>query len=406
MTDAPVTNTVITNILKVRYPESKVQDLCYRQQAVLPWLKKTNSKISGKNWSWSMQAYRSSSSRFQAEGAAEVDVAVGQYLRDYIDGKSCVTAQQLTAESIADSGDDLGSLFQTVVRIPQEIARDHAFHIARNAWAVDAYGAIAQCGASASTTVQLATNANMRKFHKGMVVDLRTQSTGVAVTNGDSITLTSYSEANKTITYSGSAATVTSLVYVYVEDEMATGPVTRCPLGIPTWVSSTSISQLDPATYQEAQSSVNTATGTLTLAKIQKEVDWVEARNEGKVDAIFASPEVIIKYADILLPDVRYRPEDLGNWQAGYPTNLFYRGGTMGVIPIIKDALMPTDEMYILSSGSFRNFYSAWLEWFALDGSRFSRVPGYMNYEMKMWSRFNLACLNRTANAKLAAITI
>lgn len=404
---AVINNTIIADILKVRYPEPVVQDLTYRQQAILPYLKKWRKSAGGKNQSFSIETYRSSSSRYAAEGAALVAATANEYKRGYVDMCTVYTRQYLSQEAISDTkAGGEAALFSAIGQVPKNCARDHAFHLARSAWGLDVGGALAVCGTTAgSTTMQLATTANMRKFHRGMIVDVLNATTGADV-HAD-CTISAVDEAACTIT-TGTSATTTSSYSVYVQDEgygASSVLVGRGAYPIPVLVGTGNACNITVSSYPEWKSYVNTATGSLSLAKVQAGVDWVEARSEKKLATIFASPEVIIKYSDILLGDVRYKPEDLGNWQAGYPTTLFYVGGTMGKMPIIKDHLMPKDELYIIGDGAFSNYTTDWLTWFAPE-AQFSRVAGYLQWEMTLFSRHNLALPARQASAKLQAIAI
>ena len=160
------------------------------------------------------------------------------------------------------------------------------------------------------------------------------------------------------------------------------------------------------SSYPEYASKVYSSTGTLTLAKIQAAVDYVEGHAEGKLTALHTSPEVIIKYADIFLGDVRLTQGELANVKMGYPTKLAYRGGSMGLIPIEKDHLAPTDEIYLVNWDSMRFYNSAFMKWFDEDGTYLHREQGYMNYELLFYSRGDLGIHNRKGCASLTGITV
>jgi hypothetical protein len=142
------------------------------------------------------------------------------------------------------------------------------------------------------------------------------------------------------------------------------------------------------------------------MAKMQKAVDWLEAHGEGKIKSIHASPDVIIKYADIFLGDVRLTPADLNNTVLGYPGKLTYRGGSAGLIPIEKDSLMPKDEIYFIDWDAIQCYNSKWMSWFDQDGSYLHRNQGYMEYELLFYSRGNLGITNRNGCAALTGVTI
>jgi len=402
-----VANT-LPDVLKVRYPRKTIIDLGYRQQAIMPLLEKVRQKYGGKNYSFTILTHRGHDTQFYPEAATLADPTAEEYKRGYLNPLNIVTRQYVYQSAISDTADPEGSLFNVLVELPKRIAKNHAFAIANNAWALDKLGALAVCGSTSnSTTVQLASNANMRKFFRGMIVDICNSSTGVAVTNGDSVTITAIDEDNKTITITGDGVTTTSSHSVYLQDSHS-GTTTYTWFSIPYLVGTGSVHNIDTSTYPEFKSYVNTSTGTLTLAKIQAMVDWIEARHEGanKNLVMYASPEVIIKYADILLPDRRLDSSDMKKFVAGYPTTIYYSGGSMGIIPIMKDNLMPIDELYLLSINAFRLYTPAWWEWFPNTGKHLIPSDTKLAYELRFFSRGNLGIHDRSGTGKLQGITI
>jgi hypothetical protein len=88
----------------------------------------------------------------------------------------------------------------------------------------DGSSVLTLCGVTtASTTVVVNSTRFLRA---GMVVDIRTMSTGAVISNGDSLTIDSIDSAT-TWTYTGTAVTTTAAAAVYREDSVpdATGPM-------------------------------------------------------------------------------------------------------------------------------------------------------------------------------------
>jgi hypothetical protein len=341
---------------------------------------------------------------------ADLPTPVGpEYKAGYDNLRTVSTRQYLTQESLDDSANDLGAIAQMATRIPYEVAKMHAFHIARNAWC--SLGKLAVCGTtSSSATVVLATNSNLRRFHYGMVVDVVDTGSGAYAEHAADRSITAITEATPSITISGATLSTNSNDVVVVSNEHydagSTNYGTRAWNGIPDIVGTGDIHQITVSSYPEYQAKVGSSTGALTLAKMQAIVDEVEMKSEMGLDAIVTSPEVIQKYADILIPDIRYDPSALKRMEGGQPTNLFYRGGALGSIPIIKDGLCAKDEMYFINWSCFRMFTSAWLKWFAGDGSRLSRRSNKLGFETTYYSRGQLVGINRKGLGKLTGITI
>jgi hypothetical protein len=402
--------TTMTDVLMVRYPVKDIADLGYRQQAILPFINKVRGKYGGKTYSFTIMTHRGHDTQFYAEGGTLVTPTAEQYKRGSLEPQTLVTKQILTQEAISDSSDSNGSLFSAIAELPKRIAKNHAFAIANNAWALDSLGMLCQCGVTAAASqIVLSSTANTRKLFRGMVIDIKTSSTGVATTSGDTCTIIALSDPFATSQYctiATSTPTTTALMGVYLQDCAST----LTPYvwnSIPTLVGTGSVHDIDPATYHEFKSYVNTDTGTLTLGKIQQMVDWVEAFHEGAAKGLvmYASPEVIIKYGDLLIADIRYTQENLKRIEGGYPTDIYYRGGSMGLIPIMKDNLMPKDEIFLLSPDAFHFYASAWWEWFNKGGTKF--IPeSTLGYGLRFFSRGNMGIKDRSGTGKLQAINI
>jgi hypothetical protein len=147
-------------------------------------------------------------------------------------------------------------------------------------------GQIAACGTtSASTTVQLATTANMRYFEVGMVVDILTISTLVAVSNGTAVTISAIDETNKTITISGSGVTTTSLVAVYRAGN-ASGEIH----GLEAVISTNSLHGINPSSGSNGRfkGNVNATFGAFSIAAFQSEIDNAHNRSGKWVTHIFS----------------------------------------------------------------------------------------------------------------------
>lgn len=146
-------------------------------------------------------------------------------------------------------------------------------------------GQIAVCGVTtASTTVQLSASANMRYFEVGMVVDLLTISTLIAIANGTATTISSIDETNKTITVA-LAVTTTSLVAVY-----RSGNASNEMHGLEKIISTQSLHGIDPSSGSNGRfkGNVNTNFGSFSIAGFQSEVDNAHNRSGKWVTHIFS----------------------------------------------------------------------------------------------------------------------
>ena len=396
---ANVNLTVLANVLKEQWPDQVCQDATYRQSAILPYFKKILRRAGGKQQSFGLRTYPYASGGFAAEEAPLKTPLTEQFIKPYVTLQDVYEIRSLTQASIDDSKGNLDSLIHALTYVPESMVEHHGFRLARGMWSTGGSypGALGLCGGnSSSTTLLLNSKFNFRKIHRQEEVDVKTTD-GNDVTSGGSLGITAISTAAYTITV-GTAVTTTATNYLAVEDEIYadSGWKTYVWNSIPSLIGTGNVCNITASSYPEYMSKVKTSVGTLTLPKMQEVVDYAEGHYAGTGNkTIVTSPEVLIKYADIFLSDVRYTMDDLKKMEAGYPTNVAYRGGTMGLIPIIKDNLCPLDEMYFINWDCLRAFYSAWMEWMDEDGSRFCRLATQRGYSLIYYSRANTAIVNR-----------
>ncbi len=110
--------------------------------------------------------------------------------------------------------------------------------------------------------MQLAATSNMRYFEIGMIVDLLTVSTLVAITDGTARTITAIDETNKTITFTGNVVTTDALVAVYRAGN-ASGELH----GLEAVISTNSLHGVNPASGSNGRfkGNVNTNFGAFSI---------------------------------------------------------------------------------------------------------------------------------------------
>lgn len=404
--------TQFASALKYYYPNEVMQELCYRNHNILKYLNKVKALGGGRQDMWSINTYPSDGSRACAETDALKTPVAPQYTDAYVTPKTRYTRRFVSSAVLDDSRTRETAIIQAINKFPTEIAEEHSFANARNLWytgSASYYGGIGMCSTtSASYVVSVETNFNFNRIFRGMKIDVKDQY-GDDATNAGSLTISDYSEANCTITVATTAITTTSANVIGIEDEITGSSSTygsNAWNSLPLLVGEGNVCNVTVSSYPEYKAKVYSSVGTLGLGDIQAAVDWVEAHSKGKFTVLHASPQVIVKYADIFLGDVRLSQDDLARVTIGYPGQLLYRGGSMGLLPIEKDHLMPKDEIYCINWDSIRFLNSAYMKWFDEDGSIFHREAGYLNYELLFYSRGDLAVYNRNANAALTGISI
>jgi len=407
-----VERTQFASALKYHYPTEVMQRLCYRKHTILPYLAKVKQPGGGRQDMWGINTYPADDSRAVAESGALITPTPEQFTDAYVTLKNRYTRRFVSSAVLDDSKVSATALIKAVNWYPNEMAKRHAFTIARNAWydGGTGFAALGKCIATTSSTViSLNSNFNFNRIFRGMKVDYILNTTGDFVSSGGGLTISDYSESACTVTNATtSIATETTTVMAVSGEVNSTAGSTYATVAwnsIPLLVGTGNVCNVTVSSYPEYVSKVYSSVGTLNMSDLQDAVDWVEGHSEGMNISMHVPPKVMIKYANIFLGDVRLKPEDLEFAKMGYPNKLAYRGGSMGLIPMEKDHLMPTDEIYLINWDSMRLFNSAWMKWFDEDGSYLHRNTDYMEYELLFYSRGELAIYNRNSCAALTGIS-
>lgn len=239
----------------------------------------------------------------------------------------------------------------------------------------DGTGALAGTGVtSGSLTVVLASTANMRLFHVGMMVDIY-NSSNAKITDGDSREIESIDEANKTITLtSGNTVTTAAGGYVVREDSY-NNEIT----GLQAIVKATGALQaLNPATagQERWKSTVDTAFGAFDETKFQDFIDSINTASGKWVNRIFSDSAPRNKYVASLQGQRRFvgQPPSM-ELKAGFK-GLSYTGGEREAA-WVKDAMTPdTKQTYLLNMDEIELKRAFDFQFMELDGNAW--MPEFM----------------------------
>lgn len=147
-------------------------------------------------------------------------------------------------------------------------------------------GRVVVCGTTtASLTVQLDGDANMRYFEIGMVVDILVTASLVAITDGTARIITAIDEVNKTITFEGNVVTTSSANAVY-RNGNANGELH----GLEAVISSSTLHGINPASGSayRFKGNVNASFGAFSIAGFQSELDNAHNRSGKWITHIFS----------------------------------------------------------------------------------------------------------------------
>jgi hypothetical protein len=405
-----VYRTQFASALKYHYPGNVMAELCFRRENILRYLNAIKQPGGGRQDMWGINTYPADDTRSQAETTALKTPTGEQFADAYVTLYNKNTRRFISSAVLDDATTSDKALIRAVNYYPDRIAKSHSFSIARNMWYTGGtyYGGLGMCSTTSdSYIIVVETNFNFNRIFRNMKIDVK-DVYGDDITSGGSQVISEYSEASCTITV-GTAVTTTSANVIGVEDEITGTSSTYGTVAwnsIPMLVGTGNVCNVTVSSYPEYVSKVYSSVGSLGLGDLQAAVNWVRAHSEGPITRMHASPEAIVKYCDIFLGDVRLKQEDLDYVKLGYPGQLAYRGGSMGLIPIEEDPLMPKDEIYLINWNSLQLYNSAWMKWFEQDGSYLHRNQGYMEYELLFYSRANLGITNRNGCAALTGISI
>jgi hypothetical protein len=127
--------------------------------------------------------------------------------------------------------------------------------------------------------------------------------------------------------------------------------------------------------------------------------DLSRIRGGAKVTDIICNLGQRRKYANLLIPQVQYAPEQL---RGGYSRLTFAAGD--GSVTITIDPLSQPNKMYFYPKGAIEKFELTPLGWGDLDGSRMHRRSQYDEWELYLRLYTNLGCEQRNSLTKITEL--
>lgn len=248
----------------------------------------------------------------------------------------------------------------------------------------DANGSIATCGTtSASTTVQLATDANMNNFFINQLVDIVAASSGTAVSNGTGVKITAIDKSSKTITINGSGVTTTSSNIVVMASSYG-----KEMKGLEAWLASddNTIGNINRSTAGNEYFKPNILDNSGTARALSLDL-MQQAFDQGDI-SLGATPTLILcdhtqrrKYLALVRADRRH--VDTQTLDGGFKA-LDYNG-----VPLVADNQCPAGRMYFVDESSGHLYVLSDWGWMDQDGATLSRVANTDAYEATMRAYMN-----------------
>lgn len=154
-----------------------------------------------------------------------------------------------------------------------------------------------------------------------------------------------------------------------------------------------SFENITVATYPKWKANIMSNSGVnreLSIDLMINACDLTRIRTGMKVDKIRMGLGQRRKYANLLMPDVRFAPTVL---KGGYET-LTFSGGD-GSIEMVIDPLTQPNKIFFEPDGVIKKYELSPLGWGNLDGSQLHRVEGYDAYSAYLRCYGNLGCEQR-----------
>lgn len=259
-----------------------------------------------------------------------------------------------------------------------------------------ATGVITRCtGSATSTTVQAVVPPALEV---GMIIDIIDTGTGLPVTNGAGLEVTSAEPGATTFVVSGGTP-----VFATGNAIVRTGNWNKEPYGILDLVGSTgTVHNINSSTAGNEywKSQVDSTTTTLDESAMIKVCDGIRTRGGKRPSAVFCSLGVRRAYFNLLTSLRRYNePKE-------------WTGGLVGLafnyekeIPVVSDIDIPTKHMIFVTESEVKIYRNKPWYWADDDGSVLKYVHDYDAFEGLMKQYWQVVTHQRNAHGKMTNIT-
>jgi hypothetical protein len=312
-----------------------------------------------------------------------------------ISGPAMEAAKRGPAAFVDGLSDELDDIYQSV--IVQLNRMSHG----------DGHGLIGTTTALATpstSTTWTAVFDTVQYFQIGMLVDFFQSGTADATCCGQRVAAIDVS--TKTVTFEASGQTylahhpnATIAAYTNTGATVASGSLcVAMGSRLPAWTSAdapaeiygldalyddgtllSTFEDILPATYPQWAGNILSNSGVdreLAIDLMLQACDVARTMSGRTIDTIRLGLGQRRKYANLLMPDVRYTPGEL---RGGYET-LAFSGGD-GRIKLVVDPLNQPGKMYFEPDGVIQKFELLPLGWSDVDGNKMHRVSGYDSYD-------------------------
>lgn len=390
-------------ILKRFYLPAVREQLNNKVDPVLAQLDSRSEIFAGERWELSTHIGRSGGLGNLTDTGTLPAAGKQTHVKAYGTTQQLAGRVQLTLMAMKATEKSEGAFISAVSSELEGITNDIQYSLGRQVHG-DGSGKIATCDTtSASATVQLAaatTRTQMRGFWPGQRVDIGT------VANNDAVvaaaTIIAVDAANKTITIDSSVTTAGTDFVFHAGNGTQTGGTQVELTGVAQIVAATgSLHGIDPATYGEWASYVETGAAAISEDLIVEDIDEIEVAS-GKVPNLVVTDYAVHRgLGNVLKAYNRYNDtvELRGGWNG---IRISTPGGDVAVT---RSRFCPEGTVEYLNTEHLTKPTLFDWEFMDQDGSQWSRVPNKTAYESTLVGSFDVATDRRNAHGRRTNVT-
>lgn len=266
----------------------------------------------------------------------------------------------------------------------------------------DGTGAIAVLSSASQATANTSAVVDSQYLEVGQVIDIVSTAGTVRGSNRTISSITTTTAPAATFVYSGADIATDASTDLVVRTGNFAGTNLE-PNGLSSIVkASGSLYNVDPATQPVWASPVDSNSGNaraLSESSMIAMVDRIRKAGGGRPTVIFASLGVRRAYFNLLTQQRRYT--DTKEFAGGFQGLAFNTGNE---IPVVDDPDAPTGKLWFINEPSLTVFQDSDWDWDDTDGSMWSRISGFDQYEARLLKYWELGVKQRNANGLISDI--
>lgn len=318
--------------------------------------------------------------------------AANNYDRFKLELKNLYGTIELSDKAIRASQSNTGAFVNLLNAEMEGLLKASKFNLGRMLYG-DGSGILATCQQSGSSANNIKVD-KVNNLMEGMVVDVFSKSSGSVYSDLKGVRITAIDRVNNVVTVSGSVSSSvqdgdTLTVQGSKENELT---------GLGAIFSDKDLYGLAREDRSWLQPKHYESVGSISSAKIQSAIDYIDEVAGSQIDFIVCSYDVRRAYLDYLA--LTRTNIDYMNLDGGFKA-LSYNG-----IPLIADRFVDNGTMYLLNSKDFKMHQLCDWRWLEGDnGKVIKQKAGSATYSATLVKYADMICDKPIGQAKLSGIT-